>query len=522
MEIKINDTLSPEKIYTLKVISMFCTVAGFIWAGFYAFFEIYGLSVYLPISFSILMGVSLILYQTFKQEKLLIYSLLTLILIIPTLLQWYLGGFHKSGIVIFWSILAPFAAIIFLSLKKSINWIIAFEILLFISIYFDNDFKSYQKFEIKEKIILIFYSMNIIAVTTIIFVCVYYYNSILEKESSNREKYFTELNFEVDQLLFSIQKLSIGDLTVKIKSETKEPIFLKLNHGYNQGLELIKSLVKDLQDSSDNTVQSIKNSSNLLTGIENNIQNFLIKCNNMETSILNFKKFIAELDKYVMESKEFSNDSITKAGSGEKNLTITVSKILDVNESFKESVEMIKQLETISSEISEITNSINEISESTNLLSLNASIEAARAGENGKGFSVVAKEIGKLTTLTTDATKKIEKKVKEIQQKTKQASTQFSGSYSLVNDSVDNITKLKTTIESVINSIKKSDSNNSTISVSLNKESKDIQNVSNEILEIVNSFKKISEEVHNLFSNSTHINNNTDQMITKLKMFTIK
>lgn len=41
------------------------------------------------------------------------------------------------------------------------------------------------------------------------------------------------------------------------------------------------------------------------------------------------------------------------------------------------------------------------------MLGLNASIEAAKAGENGKGFSVVATEMRKLSQLSSDASKKI-------------------------------------------------------------------------------------------------------------------
>lgn len=76
--------------------------------------------------------------------------------------------------------------------------------------------------------------------------------------------------------------------------------------------------------------------------------------------------------------------------------------------------EEINTVKNVSMEINTVLNSIKSIADKTKMLGLNAAIEAARAGEAGRGFGVVASEIGKLsqsskeTTFTiTDLTGKI-------------------------------------------------------------------------------------------------------------------
>lgn len=68
------------------------------------------------------------------------------------------------------------------------------------------------------------------------------------------------------------------------------------------------------------------------------------------------------------------------------------------------------QLESIVKIIANIetkTEVINQIVFQTKLLSFNASVEAARAGENGRGFSVVAEEVGRLAMMSGTAANEI-------------------------------------------------------------------------------------------------------------------
>lgn len=60
---------------------------------------------------------------------------------------------------------------------------------------------------------------------------------------------------------------------------------------------------------------------------------------------------------------------------------------------------------------------IHEVADTSNLLGLNAAIEAARAGDHGRGFSVVAEEIRKLSIKSAQAVKEIREILGTINEK---------------------------------------------------------------------------------------------------------
>lgn len=102
-----------------------------------------------------------------------------------------------------------------------------------------------------------------------------------------------------------------------------------------------------------------------------------------------------------IESLELSNRMVVAKMEESTQDTITSKDMLG-------QIDSALQL-TVSSlnELNSIVDSIENITSQINLLSLNASIEAARAGEAGRGFTVVAEEVGKLATQSKNESMKI-------------------------------------------------------------------------------------------------------------------
>lgn len=130
---------------------------------------------------------------------------------------------------------------------------------------------------------------------------------------------------------------------------------------------------------------------------------------------------LAQSATYSKQSEQVMESMTQKAKQG---MSI-MNDMVDAMTSVQQANGQLKQMAKIISEISSKTNVINDIVFKTQLLSFNASIEAARAGQHGRGFSVVAEEVGNLAKMSGTAAQEIaallqdsEKQVHEIVQTT--------------------------------------------------------------------------------------------------------
>ena len=111
------------------------------------------------------------------------------------------------------------------------------------------------------------------------------------------------------------------------------------------------------------------------------------------------------------EEADISHDMVIEGRTAVEEMRASMEEIENTVQAMVKQVEEGNAgMEVITKIIHDISNRasvINDIVFQTKLLSFNASVEAARAGDQGKGFSVVAEEVGNLAQMSGEAAKDI-------------------------------------------------------------------------------------------------------------------
>ena len=202
----------------LVFLAVIYTMAGIVWGFGYVLLGL-PVSGSIPLSYSLVSAVSLLYFFKTKHYKFFCRSQLTLILILPFLLQWSLGGLAASGAVILWSILAPIGALMFAGTTRSIPWFIAYLLLMVIS-GLQAGGGGWQQGTLPNTFVVLSFVMNIGGVSAIVFVLLRYFVRAREQamaaldEEHQRVRQSLSLAMEVQQNLLPKANPQIDGLDI--------------------------------------------------------------------------------------------------------------------------------------------------------------------------------------------------------------------------------------------------------------------------------------------------------------------
>ncbi|MDD5168826.1 MAG: methyl-accepting chemotaxis protein [Syntrophales bacterium] len=123
-----------------------------------------------------------------------------------------------------------------------------------------------------------------------------------------------------------------------------------------------------------------------------------------------------QLAKTMEGVKNAGEETSLLANAGQASLSDMQSTMQSISKATEIISEKLDLIHGKAASIGSVIVTITKISDRTNLLSLNAAIEAEKAGEYGRGFSVVAQEIGRLANETAISTLDISEIINEMQE----------------------------------------------------------------------------------------------------------
>ncbi|NOZ57461.1 MAG: HAMP domain-containing protein [Calditrichaeota bacterium] len=226
-----------------------------------------------------------------------------------------------------------------------------------------------------------------------------------------------ELEGEIAKVLAAVDEMASGDLRVRIDLESDSDLseLAQRINAMQDALKTVLSETKKVGDELGRTAEEIGSATDdLAEASERQLQ----QIDEIVGSVAEMSRTIRETARYSQEVARESQHSKEVATKGSERVADIYSGVEEIVNSQEIVAATISNLVSQVGTIGEIANAIEEIADQTNLLALNAAIEAARAGEQGRGFAVVADEVGKLADRTTQATKEIAQVIRAIQQRT--------------------------------------------------------------------------------------------------------
>lgn len=141
----------------------------------------------------------------------------TISLLLPFMLQWFLGGYAESGGTMLWAILALTSSVSYQNAKASVFWLVSFVTLTIFSLIADPYFEANYNMGVTENVSVVFLVTNILCVSGIVYGLTLYFATM---NITNMEK----LRQTYTKLVNSEKLAALGQVSAGVAHEVNTPL----------------------------------------------------------------------------------------------------------------------------------------------------------------------------------------------------------------------------------------------------------------------------------------------------------
>ena len=179
-----SDELRVQK-EVLTLSSALMASLAFVWVGTYAALGLW-VPAAIPLVYQVASAASIYTFARTRRYLLFRRSQLWLSLLLPFVLQWSLGGFTNSSAVALWAFTSPLGALLFVGPRQAVRWFVGFALLVAASVAIDPAVAAGAP-DIPDGVMLAFYGLNVLGVTTTAYVLLQYFVRARDREQARSE-----------------------------------------------------------------------------------------------------------------------------------------------------------------------------------------------------------------------------------------------------------------------------------------------------------------------------------------------
>ena len=224
-------------------------------------------------------------------------------------------------------------------------------------------------------------------------------------DSINAKQKLEKLENSVIQITDEVSRVRKYNLDALITADFKET--KEISETLNFLINHLYSVVAQVRNDSGQTQTS---ATEIRRTLQMLIQQDEVKIQEMNQAALTLRKIpnsvqkIAEIFSVAVQS---ANQSIEKVRKGTQTAQENLNAVGLIRKQLQEAMSRIGRLSERSQEIGKIAKTVEDLAHRTNTIALNAAIQAGELGEQGRGFSVVAEEIERISGRAENTNKQI-------------------------------------------------------------------------------------------------------------------